>query len=153
VIVCGSREYGHPELVYEVIKLMTLSCHRNNRRLVVVHGACPTGADKAASKAVLKLQREGYSVVEEPHPADWKPQGNGAGPVGNTKMGALGGRLCVAFWEGRLVSSRGGTPGTLDMASKATKAKLAPIPLVFPVAHQAALALLRPLFEALGTMP
>lgn len=142
VIVCGSRDYPHPELVSEIIGLMMRGCHQHDRRLVIVHGACPSGADYATRQAVAKLKREGFSVDEEAHPADFEGQGLKAGPIRNTAMAKAGAVLCIEFWNGSVVSASGGTPGTIDMQQKA---KRAGIPFIGPT--KPGLDVLRPLFE------
>jgi hypothetical protein len=63
---------------------------------VVVHGACPTGADEQASQAVRRIAQK-WDVREERHPADWNTFGKAAGPRRNAEMVKLGADLCLAF--------------------------------------------------------
>jgi hypothetical protein len=62
------------------------------RPIVVVHGACPTGADRFAAEWA---QRAGVEV--EAWPADWDRHGRAAGPIRNAQMVAAGARYCLAF--------------------------------------------------------
>src|SRR3954468_18319972 len=62
----------------------------------VVHGVCPLGADAQASAWARTRQREGWPVVEEPHPADWS-SGRGAGFRRNEQIVALGADAALAF--------------------------------------------------------
>jgi hypothetical protein len=75
--------------------------------VVVVHGACSTGADQLAEQAAYFL---GFKV--ERHPADWKRYGRSAGPKRNGKMVLLGADVLLAF---PLQGSR----GTWDCVSQA----------------------------------
>lgn len=60
--------------------------------LVLVHGACPTGADAIADAVAPGL---GYTI--EPHPADWERHGRKAGFLRNAEMVALGADVCLAY--------------------------------------------------------
>lgn len=79
----------------------------------IVYGACPTGADELARiwGTALDLREV---VTLEPHPADWKNLGKGAGPARNQLMAEAGADLALAFWDG--VSA-----GTHDMIARAVR--------------------------------
>lgn len=69
-------------------------------KVVVVHGACSTGADAIAS-AWVREQRRPWLVTEERHPAQDHPTRDfgpwpGAGPRRNAYMVGLGGETCLA---------------------------------------------------------
>lgn len=83
-----------------------------NRRpdLLLVHGACPRGADDMADRHALA-----HRIPTERHPADWRRHGRRAGPVRNAHMVSLGANLCLAFIRDR---SPGAT-GCADMAEAA----------------------------------
>ncbi len=91
VIVCGGRDYADTAFFDD----MMFRLHLEHGFTVVVHGAAP-GADTLA-----KLWAEKNSIIQEPHPANWKTYGNGAGPIRNREMAKLGARLCIAFPGGR----------------------------------------------------
>lgn len=78
--------------------------------MVVVHGACPTGADAMADRAALA---NGLAV--ERHPADWKRFGKSAGFRRNAEMVATSPGFCLAFIRN---GSRGATH-CADLAEKA----------------------------------
>lgn len=77
------------ELATEIQKGFTLS-----RQPVVVHGACPRGADQMAARLAAQLNP---AVTAEPHPADWDRWGKAAGFRRNAEMVALGADICLAF--------------------------------------------------------
>lgn len=79
---------------------------------VLVHGACPRGADQMASEWAGIFA--GHGVVEERHPADWEALGKRAGFARNAHMVSLGADLCLAFIHDR---SRGATH-CADLAEK-----------------------------------
>jgi YspA, cpYpsA-related SLOG family len=108
VLVTGSREWDDAEALLFELAGMTLL----HPGAVVVHGACPSGADKLAGAAAGQL-----GLPQEPHPADWTGYGKSAGFIRNAEMVALGADLCLAFYK------RGaGNKGTNHCASLAEKA-------------------------------
>lgn len=83
--------------------------------LRVVHGCCPSGADRLAQYWVTT---QGPTVVEARYPADWGRYNKAAGPIRNGEMIAAESDvadLCLAFWDGQ-------STGTLDCFMKAIKA-------------------------------
>lgn len=62
---------------------------------VIVHGACPTGADAIAARWTRSHRVIGLS--EEAHPALWQWHGKAAGPRRNALMVGLGADVCLAF--------------------------------------------------------
>jgi SLOG family YspA-like protein len=66
---------------------------RDGREIVIVHGACPTGADAIADRIA---RFHGHTV--EDHPAErggrrWPS----AGPLRNAEMAAAGADVCLGF--------------------------------------------------------
>lgn len=107
VLVTGSRNLPDKRIVAEALVDLADSWGE----IVVVHGDCPTGADRIASE----VARSDYRMTEEAHPADWKKHGRAAGPIRNQKMVDLGADRCLAFLYG---DSR----GTRDCARRAEEA-------------------------------
>lgn len=104
ILVTGSRDWTDREKVEEYLYL--LSGEEGN---VLVHGACPTGADRIADELTYA---QPWTV--ERHPADWT-LGKAAGPLRNQAMVDLGADVCIAFL---LPGSR----GTVDCAARAEAA-------------------------------
>ena len=121
VLICGTRGFQDRALVESVVAKLVKSCHKGDYLLVIVHGACPTGADAFANEAGLRAVRDGDNVVVEPHPADWS-KGQSAGPRRNLHMAELGADICFAFWDGH-------SRGTLNMIQEAVRHR---IPVFIP---------------------
>lgn len=121
IIVTGSRLLLNRIIVEheltQVIAGMAQSLTAVDSSIVIVHGACPSGADRFASEFTRMLQdiSPGISLYEERHPADWGTHGRKAGPIRNEEMARLGAALCVAF------VMPGQSKGTEDMISRAEK--------------------------------
>jgi hypothetical protein len=64
----------------------------NTRDVVIIHGACPHGADALADAYALTNW-----IAQEPYPADWKRNGRGAGYARNTAMVDSRPDVCLAF--------------------------------------------------------
>ncbi|WP_263974389.1 DUF2493 domain-containing protein [Streptomyces triticiradicis] len=95
VLVTGSRDWPHPEQVHRELSLARQTVPGP---LVVVHGACPTGADRAAADWTTGMRRADQDTVTvEAHPANWRRHGKAAGPRRNTLMVHAGAALCLAF--------------------------------------------------------
>lgn len=65
------------------------------KRLVVVHGDCPSGADRIARSWSYDA-----GVYDERHPARWRPNGiynPQAGLLRNRRMVERGADICLAF--------------------------------------------------------
>lgn len=71
--------------------------------LLLVHGACPKGAD-----AMADTWARDYGFRTEPHRADWDGYGKQAGFVRNAEMVSLGASLCLVFLQ-RGAANRGTT--------------------------------------------
>lgn len=76
---------------------------------MLVHGACPTGADHLADQWCL-----GWNFVAEQHPADWERHGKPAGFIRNAEMVDSGIDLCLAF-------NKNASPGTTHCADLAER--------------------------------
>jgi hypothetical protein len=98
VLITGSRDWPKPADVFTALNHVQQEAH--GRLLVVVHGACPTGADAYARHWARAHQQQGEPVIEDPHRAQWRHGGRvdrGAGYRRNAHMVSLGAEVCLAF--------------------------------------------------------
>lgn len=126
ILITGSRDWTDRKAIFDVLyhELATY------RQIVIIHGACPSGADAIAHDFHLANWRVGVAVSR--HPADWerdcdqscyhkprlkngKPYCPMAGHLRNQLMVDLGADICYAF---PLPDSR----GTKDCIRRAKKA-------------------------------
>lgn len=110
ILITGSRDWKDRELIERMLhKEYLWWCleRPTDREVVLVTGACPTGADKMAEEI---WESQGLPV--ERHPADWEQFGKRAGFLRNAEMVELGADVCLAFI---LHDSR----GTRDCVNKA----------------------------------
>jgi len=115
VLVTGSRDWDKPELVCLALDAAFCDATNARRLMVLVHGACPSGADAQAVDWHLYMTSRGLPVKVEAHPADWATHGRAAGPRRNAAMVAAGADLCLAFIKD---GSRGASH-TAGLAEKA----------------------------------
>jgi hypothetical protein len=111
VIVTGSRDWPDPKIVWSALDAIAIEAA--GEPLVVVTGACRTGADAAAAVWARRAERSGWQVTEEPHPADWDTLGRSAGPIRNRQMVEAGADLVLAFVG---PGPSRGTRGTIALA-------------------------------------
>lgn len=122
ILVTGSREWDDEVVLHEILDDMLM---RFGERIVIVHGACYPKADEAtggrpkvSADYLAHLWCVACSVPEEPHPADWYPNGKldkGAGPARNQVMVDLGAKVCLAFPTAK-------SRGTWDCIKRANRA-------------------------------
>lgn len=94
ILITGSRDWPDAHLVHRELA----RCWRDFGSVVVVHGACPSGADAHAARWVADMVAAGVAgITEEPHPARWDVHGTVAGPIRNRLMVGLGAATCLAF--------------------------------------------------------
>ena len=118
VLVTGSRDWEDQLAVEIALMDAAVECHRmGTPDLVIVHGACPSGADAYAAEFAEWARGRGKDIriTEERHPADWRTYGRAAGPRRNAEMVSVGADLCVAF-------IRNGSKGATHCAELAEKA-------------------------------
>ncbi|MFE1515806.1 SLOG family protein [[Kitasatospora] papulosa] len=116
VLITGSRTWDQVETIDDALVDTwhdTTEAHGFNAHLVVVHGACPRGAD--AHAAYWAARQDPKHVTAEAHPADWEAHGRGAGFRRNADMVRLGAAVCLAF-------IRDGSRGATHTAALAEKA-------------------------------
>lgn len=109
ILITGSRDWPCRDLAERVLDSL-MRIHGDN--LIVVHGDCPTGVDRAFREAC-----ENRKVTHEPHPADWAKHGKSAGPRRNQQMVDAGATKCLAFSQ-----EIGRSRGTKDCAQRAAEA-------------------------------
>ncbi|WP_460071114.1 SLOG family protein [Streptomyces sp. YKOK-I1] len=120
ILVTGSRDWRDADAVFGALHEARIGPGAAHG-LVVVHGACPTGAD-ALARGWARLHDE-LGVIEEAHPARWRVNGvldRAAGFRRNAEMVALGADVCLAFIKD---GSRGAshTAGLAEQASIPTR--------------------------------
>jgi YspA, cpYpsA-related SLOG family len=87
ILVTGSRDWNLLTCLATVLQIVAA-----DSGVLIVHGACPTGADALADA----WARE-HGIPVERHPADWGRYGKAAGPRRNAEMVAAGANACLAF--------------------------------------------------------
>lgn len=91
ILITGSRDWEDQDTVYkalaEVVRVLPA-----NQEVIVVHGACSTGADHMAHEWA-----RGFGALIEAHPANWVRHGRQAGPLRNAVMVTAGADICLAF--------------------------------------------------------
>jgi hypothetical protein len=90
IIVTGSRNWTNGQAVFRA--LTQAADGQDWDQLVIVHGACPTGADHFAVRWASLV-----GVTHEAFFANWNQHGKAAGPIRNRAMVAAGADLCLAF--------------------------------------------------------
>lgn len=113
VLVTGSRTWTNGQLV-EAILGMELRSIGVRDDMVVVHGAA-VGADSFAQSWVDWAAEYDPRISADPHPANWKYSGRGAGLLRNQHMVDLGAHVCYAFIHN-------GSRGATDCAARAEAA-------------------------------
>jgi hypothetical protein len=98
LLVTGSRTWTNIAVIEQALAVILA---RHPEGVLLVHGACPRGADAIA--AAYASRTPGYQV--EAHPADWRRYRRAAGYRRNAEMIALGADGCASF-------IRDGSPGS-----------------------------------------
>jgi len=106
ILITGSRTWSDSNLILRNI----LNLQVQQERIVIVHGACPRGADRLAD-----VLANNHAWAVERHPANWERYGNSAGHIRNAHMVRLGAHFCLAF-------IKDGSPGATRCADLAEKA-------------------------------
>jgi YspA, cpYpsA-related SLOG family len=110
LLVTGSRTWRDVRVIEQALAVIL---DRHPEGVLLVHGACPRGADAIA--AAYADRTPGYRT--EAHPADWDRYGRGAGYRRNAEMITLGADGCAAF-------IRGGSPGSTQAVRLARAASI-----------------------------
>jgi hypothetical protein len=115
VLVTGSREWPYEQDVWSALQGLY---GQSVGTMTVVHGACPKGADLHAALWCQNAIKHGLDVVEERHPANWRPGGvydKGAGFKRNAEMVESKPDVCAAF----IYQNSSGATHTLGLAKGA----------------------------------
>lgn len=117
ILVTGSRAWpaGRAQVVVRLLAGQVAKAAALGLAAVVVHGACPSGADAIAASWAAQ-----NGVACEAWPADWGRLGRAAGPIRNQAMVEAGADVCLAF-------PAAGSRGTTDCVRRASAAG---IPLI-----------------------
>lgn len=120
ILVTGSRDWEDVETIRRALLWAITTYGAQGRRLLLVHGDCPDGADAIAHAEWLRLSRSNdlHLLAPERHTVtrdDWTRIGKRAGPQRNQRMVDEGAEVCLAF---PLPSSK----GTVDCMHKAEDA-------------------------------
>lgn len=91
VLVTGSRDWDDVETIWQAMN-QAIRDAGTEREVIVVHGACPRGADWHADRWARLAD-----VKTERRPANWSLNGKRAGFIRNQLMVNLGADLCLAF--------------------------------------------------------
>lgn len=119
ILVTGSRTWDDELTLSEALTNALPDHPQPGAEYVIVHGACPRGADLMAAQFCAReawwVDNAGAALIEERHPADWDTHNKRAGFIRNAHMVKLGADICLAFIRD---GSRGATH-TADLAEKA----------------------------------
>lgn len=110
LLITGSRDWTNWDTIRDAMYSVWCLLADRDGQLVVVHGACPTGADALADE----IARANHLVIER-HPAEWDKFGKRAGYIRNAGMTLIGADICLAFIRNH---SRGATM-CADLAERA----------------------------------
>lgn len=100
-LVTGSRELKDRVAVYGALDATLWAAKEAGYdTFIVVHGACPRGADLFAEEwTFAPVSQSGITIISEPHPADWERYGKSAGFRRNYEMVQFGANCCLAFYQ------------------------------------------------------
>lgn len=97
VLVTGSRDWTDRRTIDDTLTALAAANAFHNRPTVIVHGACPTGADAIADDWARWHAQRSPLVEFERHRANWQLNGKRAGFIRNANMVNLGADVCLAF--------------------------------------------------------
>lgn len=119
ILVTGSQLWTDKALVFEELDWIfeTYFLPSGDDKFILVHGACPNGADAFADEwGRLRKSVLPHLIDIERHPADWKgPRKRGAGYARNAEMVKLGADFCLAF----ILDESSGSTHCSELAEKA----------------------------------
>jgi len=89
ILVTGSRNWTNRNLLEQQLYVPFVAYGGG---ISVIHGDCPTGADKMAHDWCQR-----YQIIVRRYPADWTTHGRAAGPIRNRIMVETRPDVCLAF--------------------------------------------------------
>lgn len=96
VLFTGSRSFDREDAIWSALSIIAASAFEvGYDRVVLVHGACPTGGD-AHAESWYRAKRGEMPLGVERHPANWKEHNKKAGYIRNLKMVQIGADVCLA---------------------------------------------------------
>ncbi|MGW6535198.1 DUF2493 domain-containing protein [Streptomyces sp. NPDC055051] len=110
ILVTGSRDWPDARTVEQEIFRALYEAKTPHREALLIHGACPTGADAHADRYATST---GMNVRR--FPADWERHGKRAGYLRNADMVALVPDVCLAF----ILDGSRGASMTANLAQEA----------------------------------
>lgn len=116
LLITGSRAWDDAKTIREALNAVARGLiTARDAELVVVHGACPSGADAIGDMWVRSWADRTLHVTAERYPALWRKFGKRAGMVRNQQMIATRPDLVLAF-------IRDDSPGATHCAELAMEA-------------------------------
>lgn len=97
VLVTGSRDWTDRRAIGNTLTNAGALAVALDQLLIVVHGACRTGADAIAEEWVAWHRDRGRPFETEPHRAEDHGPWPACGPIRNRHMVSLGADACFAF--------------------------------------------------------
>lgn len=97
VLVTGSQTWPKPSLVHLALSFAYAEAVSLSRRMILVQGACPDGADSHSVDWFNEMVGLGFPISIESYPANWTAFGRSAGYRRNAEMVKLTADQCLAF--------------------------------------------------------
>lgn len=115
ILFTGSRSWDDRTAIWVALDIIAKAVLESGYdRIVLVHGACPTGGD-AHADAWYRARRGEMPLGVERWPANWKELGKKAGAMRNVWMVQSGADVCLA-------AIRDQSPGATHCAELAERA-------------------------------
>jgi hypothetical protein len=95
VLVTGSRSWDDVTTIGAALEQALIDA--GPRPVLVIHGACPSGADWHADHYARWLRGKGCAIDVEQHPAEAHGRWPRCGPIRNRHMVQLGADIALAF--------------------------------------------------------
>jgi hypothetical protein len=97
LLITGSRDWQDRAAIDDTLTALAAANTFHNRPTVIVHGACPTGADQMADDWARWHARRNPLIEFERHRAETFGPWPACGPIRNQHMVSLGADACFAF--------------------------------------------------------